>query len=362
MTVSLVVAVVWGACIAAAQPVAQPDSESARTATSDSFLLSPPKDGGPVVVRASFKFHDIDAINDEAETFEFTGVLTLKWHDKRQAFDPVAEGLDEKIYSGDYQFNELSPSWFPQVVFVNSSSSYESHGVVLRVQPDGTTTLIEKLNAVAKTELNLRRFPFDTQRLEAVFEVLGFDNAEVVLQVESETTGWAAQKLWIPQWIVTGIDMSTRDRLVSHLGRQFTKSALIMNVDVQRESFYVSRLVTLPLLVIVLLSFSVFWMERSSLGDRISISFIGILTVVAYQVVMSEILPRIAYVNWMNGFLNFSLLVMGGTVIVNLAVGALEQQGRSELAHLIDHRCRWIFPLTYFGFILFLFAVAFLIF
>ena len=52
--------------------------------------------------------------------------------------------------------------------------------------------------------------------------------------------------------------MSTRDRLVSRLGRHFTKSALIMNVDVKRESFYVSRLVTLPLLMIVLLSFSVF--------------------------------------------------------------------------------------------------------
>ena len=361
MTVSLVVALVWGACIANAQPVVQPDSESARATTSDSLLLGPPKDGGPVVVRASFEFHDITAINDEVETFEFTGVLTLKWHDKRQAFDPVAEGVDEKIYSGDYQFSELSPSWFPQVVLVNSSGAYEKHGVLLRVQPDGTMTLIEKLHAAAMTELNLRRFPFDKQRLEAVFEVLGFDDSEVVLQVESETDGWVANRLWIPQWIVTGIDTSTRDRPTSYAGRQFTKSALIMNVDVQRESFYVSRLVTLPLLMIVLLSFSVFWMERASLGDRISVSFIGILTVVAYQVVMSDILPKIAYVNWMNAFLNFSFLIMVGTVLVNLAVGALEQQGRSELAHLVDRRCRWIFPLVYFGLILFLFALAFLI-
>jgi hypothetical protein len=110
MTVSLVVALAWGACIAAAQPVAQPDSDSARTPTSDSWLLGPPKADGPVVVRANFKFHEINAINDEAETFEFTGVLTLRWRDKRQAFDPVAEGVDEKIYQGDYQFNELSPS------------------------------------------------------------------------------------------------------------------------------------------------------------------------------------------------------------------------------------------------------------
>jgi hypothetical protein len=120
--------------------------------------------------------------------------------------------------------------------------------------------------------------------------------------------------------------------------------------------------VVLPLIVIVLLSFSVFWMDRSSLGDRISVSFIGILTAVAYQVVMNDILPRIAYMTWINGFLNFSFLLMVGTVIINLVVGGLEQQGRAEAAHRVDHLCRWIFPLAYFVLILILFGVAFLFF
>ena len=63
-------------------------------------------------------------------------------------------------------------------------------------------------------------------------------------------------------------------------------SAFIVSVDVQRESFYMRRLVIIPLVVIVLPSpSSVFWMDRSSLGDRLSVSFIGILTGVAYQLV-----------------------------------------------------------------------------
>jgi hypothetical protein len=63
-----------------------------------------------------------------------------------------------------------------------------------------------------------------------------------------------------------------------------------------------------------------------------------------------------------SAFLNFSFLMMVGTVIINLVVGALDQQGRSELAQRVDHLCRWIFPLTYFGLVLFAFAVAFLLF
>jgi len=44
-----------------------------------------------------------------------------------------------------------------------------------------------------------------------------------------------------------------------------------------------------------MLSWSVFWMDKSLLGDRLSISFIGILTVVSYQILLGETLPRIAY-------------------------------------------------------------------
>src|SRR5665648_35169 len=158
LAVTLTVAVLCGLRIAVAQPVAEPANEPPQAATNAALVLGPPKDGGPVVVRASFEFHDIDEISEEKETFEFTGVLTLRWHDERQAFDPAVVGVGEKIYQGDYQFNELSPSWFPQVVLVNSSDSIEQQGVVLRVLPDGTQTLKAKLTAVAKTEFNLRRY------------------------------------------------------------------------------------------------------------------------------------------------------------------------------------------------------------
>jgi hypothetical protein len=109
LTVTLAVAVSCSARAAVAQPVAEPANEPPQAATSAAFVLGPPKDGAPVVVRTSFEFHNIDEISKEKETFEFTGVLTLRWHDKRQAFDPAVVGVSEKIYQGDYQFNEISP-------------------------------------------------------------------------------------------------------------------------------------------------------------------------------------------------------------------------------------------------------------
>jgi hypothetical protein len=92
---------------------------------------------------------------------------------------------------GAYQFNEVFAGWFPQVILVNESGVYEKHGTVLRVQPDGTVTLIETLNAIAKADFQLRRYPFDSQRLTAIFEVLGFDTSEVMLEADSGARGEA---------------------------------------------------------------------------------------------------------------------------------------------------------------------------
>jgi len=104
--------------------------------------------------------------------------------------------------------------------------------------------------------------------------------------------------------------------------------------------------------------FLVFWMEKSSLGDRVSVSFIGILTGVTYQIMMSDQLPSISYVTLMHGFLGLSFLTMCATVVINLVVGALDQQGKSELADRIDCRCRWGFSLAYFGLMLIMVWVA----
>lgn len=311
----------------------------ARLASADPFLLGPPREDAPVVVHAHFELRDINQINDEDETFEFAGVLTLRWRDPRQAFDPAAAGVDEKVFQGSYQFDELSTGWYPQVVLANESGLYQTSGVLLRVRADGTSTLVQTIDAAAEAELDMRRFPYDSQRLDVVFEVLGFGRDEVLLQVEPDSGDPSAREIRLPQWAITDVRTLVRDRGAS--------SALVVSIDVKRRSFFVRRLVIIPLIAIVLLSFSVFWMDRSSLGDRMSVSFIGVLTAVTYQLVMSDHLPRISYFTLMHGFLSVSFLTVCATVVINVAVSLADRHGRVALGNLIDRSSRWVFPLAY---------------
>ncbi len=310
-------------------------------------LLGPPRSEGPVVVRASFYLQDINAINDGEETFEFTGVLTLEWKDERQAYEPSKVGVEEKVYQGEFQFNEISPSWYPQVVLANASGMYEERAVVLRIRPDGTSRLMQTINAVAETDLNLRRYPLDRQRLEAVFEVQGFDAGEVVLEAQGGGGRPHREDIDVPQWRIERIDTSQRTVEAPYAGRGGRGSCLVLTIEARRLRLYMMRLVVLPLVLIVMLSWSVFWMDRSSLSDRLNVSFVGVLTAVAYLMVVSDNLPKISYVTLIHAFLSFSFIVMCGTVLVNLIVGACDRRGNPALGQRIDHCCRWAFPLAY---------------
>lgn len=324
---------------------------------SQTVLLSPPPSDGPIVVQVGFQLLDINKVDDQSETFEFSGILKVRWKDARQAFDPAEEGVEEKFYQGNYQFNELAPAWYPEVVLLNVAGMFEKNGLVLRVSPDGTCTLVEGVNAVAKTKLKLRPYPFDHQHLNIVFAVLGYPEGKVVMEVlpMAEVN---PVSISIPQWELQQVGSRITEVSEATVHREEGASVFVCEMELKRLSMFVIRLVVLPLFLVVVLSWSVFWMDRASIGDRMSVSFVGLLTVVAYQIVLGDILPHIAYLTLINGFVNFSFLFMGATIVVNLIVGELDRSGRAEEGNRLDLKCRRIFPLIYGLFLLLLACLA----
>jgi len=314
------------------------------------FILGPPQEGGPTVVRVGFFLSDVNAVNEEQETFEFEAILTTRWHDPRQVFDPQEIGAPEKVFQGNYQFSEVATGWWPQIVLANESGRYERQGMLLRIKPDGSMTYVEEVNGIAEMPMDLRRYPFDRQAFEAVFEVLGFDSSEVLLVADPGTSGTQERGVTVAQWDFLGFSTSTREYDPVYAdGRDGELSAFVVTIEMARQSGSMLRDVVFPLAILVILSWSVFWMDRESLGDRMDISFIGILAVVAFQMVVSHILPRISYLTLMGTFLFLNYLVLFASVVINLVVGRLDRSGRAVLGDRVDRTSRWAFPLAYVG-------------
>lgn len=316
-----------------------------------------PQDALPVVVTTDFTLIQIDNIDVESETFAFSGILTMSWFDARQRFDPVAEQVSEKLYIGAYQFNEVFTGWWPQITLVNEAGRFDSDAVVLRVRPDGTLLLTQTVNAIAKASLDLRLAPFDRQHLDAVFQVVDFDTSEVMLRTfpSKYASGETLDAQYhLQEWTVDTVGLVYAPRLIRSIGVERDTSAIVLGVEVTRDPLFYLRLLIFPMAVMVILSWSVFWMDRSSIGDRLNVSFIGILTAVAYQMMLDDALPQISYMTMLNGFLTISFFTMCASVLINLRVSFLDRQGRVVEGDALDRRCRWLFPAIYFGLLLLL--------
>lgn len=313
--------------------------------------LGPPDGDGPIIVDIGFLLSNINAINEEDETFDFEAVLSMRWTDPRLAFDPTATGYDQLYYQGDFQFSEVFSGWWPQLFLANEAGRFDREGVMLRITPDGTVYYTEEIDAIAKSSLELARYPFDQQQLIVLFEVLGFDKEQVVLRSDPGSSGiWEDKhhRIEVPQWSSPRLSTAIVEYKPVYLdGTDKHITALQVQIDIKRNPWYTLRLVVFPVVMFVILSWSVFWMDRSSLGDRMDISFIGILTVVAYQIMFSADLPKIAYMTVLMSFMIISFLTMCASVVINLRVSALDISGQSVRGNRMDWHCRYLFPLGY---------------
>ena len=322
----------------------------AAARAAEPYRADPPRADGPVTVSVGFFLSEVNQVDERAETFEFEAILTLSWRDSRLAFDPRRLGAPERVYQGAYQFAEVFDGWWPQLFLANESGGFDSQAVLLRVAPDGTATLVTEIHAVADTRMSLHRFPFDRQTLRAVFEVLGFGTERVVLAPDPATSGVNPRGVNVPQWELLDLRVDAREYDPVYAdGGDGAFSQIVVACEMARQPAHMIQIVVLPLTLLVLLTFSVFWMDRSSVGDRMDISFIGILSVVAYQIIVSDSMPRIAYFTLMSGFLYSTYLVLAAGVVVNLVVSKLDQSGRSALGDRVDRVCRWAVPAGFFG-------------
>lgn len=312
----------------------------------------PPGDR-PLVVKAGFMLYDVNEIEESTETFEFEGALLLSWNDPREIFDADAEGVAERVYTGGFQYSELYRGWKPQVFLANESGAYDRQGIVLRIEPDGTVWYLEEIDAVAESPMFLRFFPFDTQVLQIHFKFLGYDAGDVRFEPIEEISRLLPQHgspVGTAGWHIGHYAVSAAQDLSAVAGAKFlgTGSTLLVAVAAERRSGYLVRVVVLPLMLIVALSWVIFWMDRESLSNRINISFIALLTVVAFQIMVEQALPAIPDLTLMAGFLAINYLLLAATIVINIRVDQLDRAGRQAEGDVLDLRCRWLFPLLYF--------------
>lgn len=317
----------------------------------DAGMPNPPAQ--PTLVRCGLMILDVVGINDVEETFEAEIALFASWEDPRLAFDPEAEGTNQKIFQGDFQFAEMFTGWWPQLLIINQVGRGDTNAIKITITPEGEVTYLEQRNVLLETPMSLYDYPFDTQRLRAVMVPFGNTSDEVILEVDERyaeaTNNYVRQEegVNVAGWELRKLAMATDETELIRGGDTRKFSRMVTTITLKRRNGQIIWNILFPLLVLVSMVWSIFWLDCDSLSDRLNISFIGVLTIVAYQFVVIDHMPRMSYLTFTDTLLLGSFLITTATILQSLFLGSLIRHGQRERADRIDWHCRWIFPLCY---------------
>ena len=326
----------------------------------DSLRMIPKPEDGPLEVRTGFHLIDITNVDEPNEEIEFEGAIVLKWSDPRQAYDPAELGLGDvdqaeilgripfRVYQGDYAVKEVYQGWRPHVRISNGIGDRSPHNMFIGVYPDGTVAYAEYFHAKVETPMDLRTFPFDSQRLEVYLHPYNYQNREVALVYDPGMSGTWGQDRGIAEWTKQGINITEKTaEYVRAGGDKHLFSELVIDINIGRRPGHIIFSIVLPLLILVALSWCIFWMDEETIASRVNISLVGILSVVAYYFVVLNNVPKIPYLTMMDAFMISTFLTLAATVVISFVVDKQNRAGRKRIGDKVDYVCRWAFPLGY---------------
>lgn len=315
---------------------------TASPETPKASLKTPPNTDKPTEVAVGFYLTDLGRINQSDETFDVTGYLSATWKDPRLAFDPKAVGDTEIRYT-------LDKIWEPSLQIVNSQSGVKKGALELTAKPDGTVSYTEFINATVSSDLDLRRFPFDSQTAKVVFESLSFDDKRIVLKVDPIEAGYSKEGfVSLSEWRILGsnsqVTIDKSDTSVKNYWRYTFELQLKRNYQ-----FYIFK-VFIPLLLITLLSWATFWIDtNTAFATQMSVGMTSTLTAITFNFTVANALPRVSYLTLLDAYIFICYIFFFLSILANVSVHflLLKNREKPDLTEGMTRTFRWIFPLAF---------------
>jgi len=291
----------------------------------------------PTEVTLGIYLLNISHISEQDETLDVDGFIFLRWKDPRLAFDPARVGASTRTYSPD-------DIWRPRVELVNARGDRTQTLVELLGLPDGEVRYAERFSATVLSPMHQRSFPFDSAVFTIAVESFRADARKLVFRVGQDLMG-RSPDISTNEWSLKEMTATVVRRSFPPEGQEFSRFLVRLSAD-RKYEFYVWKVI-LPLIVIVAMSWSVFWVDPSDLNTQMQVSITSMLAAIAFNFAIGNSLPSLAYLTWIDAFIFTCYSIIFLSIVEDMVVHVAWRSQRHELAHRVDRASRWLFPLAF---------------
>lgn len=292
------------------------------------ITLSTP-DSTTTKVMVGIHIIDISRVTDIEQNFTIDFALRLGWKDPRLAHEP-----------GIYELNEV---WHPAVLILNQHGMNKLFDDVIRVDEDGNVWYTQRYYGDLALKLTLHDFPFDTHKFPITVASRYYTPDEVQF-VPIEDGISIADELSVSGWVFDR-EVHARSAAYRIAAGRIELSEIDYELKADREAdFYVWRVIV-PLILIIFMSWAVFYIDPKELEPQISISVSAILSVIALQFTFVAILPKVSYLTRLDKFILGATIMIFLALVESVTTSALTIKNKHTVAQKVDLWSRIIFPI-----------------
>jgi len=289
---------------------------------------------GPTTVHFMVFVLNISKIDNAGQNFTANVFLRLRWNDSRLA---TSEGSVRQL--------PLETVWNPRILLANQQERVaRALPEIVQVHPDGTVLYFQRYTGKFSQRLMLANFPRDTHNFIIQFVGTGYSAEELTFKpdlVRNILGGSMAKEVSLPDWEI--LQHETRTDPYNPI-EEINAAAFEFQFVAQRHMAYYLWQVVLPLVVIVIMSWTAFWIGREHINVRIAVATSSILTLVAQRFVLATLLPKLPYMTRLDYFTVGSTLLVLLALILVIVTGFLVVHHQERKAQNIDHWARGTFP------------------
>jgi hypothetical protein len=301
----------------------------------------PNADSGPTQISVGIWVGDISNIDGAQQSFTAEIAVVLRWKDPRLAH--TGKGVMRC---------PLEQIWHPRVSIVNETNSVSRRlPESVEVESDGTVTYRQRYVGAFTQPLRLRSFPFDRQTFRVQLVAVRYQSNEVVFVPDQrwvrdglKEAGGISPSITLPDWTVEKWELKPLLYALAP-GHQYSSYAFEFTAS-RNVQHYILKVI-LPLVLIVIMSWAVFWIDPINASSQVSIAMTSMLTLIAYRFAIDSQLPLLPYMTRLDVFILVSTLLVFFSLIEVVATIILDNTQKKKRAVRIDRYCRVIFPVIF---------------
>ncbi|XP_069575122.1 gamma-aminobutyric acid receptor subunit rho-1-like isoform X2 [Brachyistius frenatus] len=256
------------------------------------FTMRPAFGGPPIPVGVDVQVESLDTISEVDMDFTMTLYLRHYWKDERLSFQSTNN------QSMTFDSRLVKKIWVPDMFFVHSKRSFihdtTTDNVMLRVYPDGNVLYSLRITVTAMCNMDLSRFPLDTQTCSLEIESYAYTDDDLMLYWKKGNESLNTDdRISLSQFLIQKFHTTTKLAFYSSTGWY---NRLYIHFTLRRHIFFFLLQTYFPATLMVMLSWVSFWIDRRAVPARVPLGITTVLTMSTIITGVNASMPRVSYI------------------------------------------------------------------